>query len=223
MPKRGTQPSATSGSRISPTPVDGRADGRVMDGARSTSVSGTSIERDDQLGRRIRALRTERGLTLTGLAKRVGITRSFLSSVERGVAYPSILVLRSIAASLEVPVFLLFTAPESNGLVVRKEARKVIRPPGAQMSYELVSPDVRHKIEMIIVRLEPGVDGSAMAHEGEECALVLHGRVIITVGDVDYELSEGDSIYYDSGLPHKARAVGGEPAEIVSAITPPNF
>ena len=63
----------------------------------------TAVERDDQLGRRIRALRTERGHTLTGLAARVGITRSFLSSVERGVAYPSILVLRSIASALEVP------------------------------------------------------------------------------------------------------------------------
>jgi transcriptional regulator with XRE-family HTH domain len=183
----------------------------------------TPIERDDQLGRRIRALRTERGLTLTGLAARVGITRSFLSSVERGVAYPSILVLRTIASALEVPVFLLFTAPESNGAVVRKDSRKVIKPPGSPLSYELVSPDLRRKIEMILVHLKPGVDGSAMAHEGEECALVLRGHVVITVGDVEYELNEGDSIYYDSGLPHKARAVGEENAEIVSAITPPNF
>jgi transcriptional regulator with XRE-family HTH domain len=183
----------------------------------------SGVERDDQLGRRIRTLRTERGLTLTGLAARVGITRSFLSSVERGVAYPSLVVLRSIAAALEVPVFLLFTAPEANGIVVRKDARKVIRPPGAPVSYELVSPDLRHKIEMIIVRLKPGLDSAAMAHEGEECALVLRGRVVMTVGDVEYELNEGDSIYYDSGLPHKARAAGDQPAEIVSAISPPNF
>lgn len=183
----------------------------------------TAVERDDQLGRRIRALRTERGLTLTGLAARVGITRSFLSSVERGVAYPSILVLRSIAAALEMPVFLLFTAPESNGIVVRKDSRKVIRSPGSPVSYELISPDLRRKIEMIIVRHKPGAEYSAMAHQGEECALVLRGRVIITIADEDYELNEGDSIYYDSGLPHKARAVGQEEAEIVSAITPPNF
>lgn len=196
---------------------------RARSPKRVSSTRTSAIERDDQLGRRIRALRTERGLTLTGLAALVGITRSFLSSVERGVAYPSILVLRSIASALEVPVFLLFTAPESNGAVVRKDARKVIKPPGGSLSYELVSPDVRRKIEMIIVHVKPGVDATAMAHEGEECALVLRGQVVITVGDVDYELNEGDSIYYDSGLPHKARAVGKENAEIVSAITPPNF
>ncbi len=191
--------------------------------ARASPPGAAAVERDDQLGRRIRALRSERGLTLTGLAARVGITRSFLSSVERGVAYPSILVLRSISAALEVPVFLLFTAPESNGIVVRKDARKVIRSPGSPVSYELVSPDLRRKIEMIIVRHKPGVEYSAMSHEGEECALVIRGRVVITVADVDYELNEGDSIYYDSGLPHKARALGDEEAEIVSAITPPNF
>jgi transcriptional regulator with XRE-family HTH domain len=196
---------------------------RARSPKRASSARTSAIERDDQLGRRIRTLRTERGLTLTGLAALVGITRSFLSSVERGVAYPSILVLRSIASALEVPVFLLFTAPESNGAVVRKDARKVIKPPGGSLSYELVSPDVRRKIEMIIVHVKPGVDATAMAHEGEECALVLRGQVVITVGDVDYELNEGDSIYYDSGLPHKTRAVGEEDAEIVSAITPPNF
>jgi transcriptional regulator with XRE-family HTH domain len=196
---------------------------RARSPKRASSTRTSAIERDDQLGRRIRALRAERGLTLTGLAALVGITRSFLSSVERGVAYPSILVLRSIASALEVPVFLLFTAPESNGAVVRKDARKVIKPPGGSLSYELVSPDLRRKIEMILVHLKPGVDATAMAHEGEECALVLRGQVVITVGDVDYELNEGDSIYYDSGLPHKARAVGEENAEIVSAITPPNF
>lgn len=139
------------------------------------------------------------------------------------MAYPSLVVLRSIAAALEVPVFLLFTAPEANGIVVRRDARKVIRPPGAPVSYELLSPDLRHRIEMILVRLKPGLDSAAMAHEGEECALVLRGRVVMTVGDVEYELNEGDSIYYDSGLPHKARAAGTEPAEIVSAISPPNF
>jgi transcriptional regulator with XRE-family HTH domain len=218
---------STSGSRgrgrarVTPS-GPGRAS-RASAGRPADPQPAPAVERDDQLGRRIRALRTERGHTLTGLAARVGITRSFLSSVERGVAYPSILVLRSIAAALEVPVFLLFTAPESNGIVVRSEARRVIRPPGTSLSYELLSPDLRRKLEMIIVRLKPGVDGSAMAHEGEECALVLKGRVMMTVGDVDYELNQGDSIYYDSGLPHKARALGDEHAEIVSAITPPNF
>ena len=181
------------------------------------------VERDAQLGRRIREFRTERGLTLSGMALRVGVTRSFLSSVERGIAYPSILVLRSIAAALGVPVFLLFTDQQSNGIVVRKRQRKMIRQPNAPYSYELVSPDVQHRMEMIIMRLRPGADPAPLAHDGEECALVLKGHVMLTIGGIDYELNEGDSIYYNSGLPHRARVIGTEEAEVVSAITPPSF
>jgi transcriptional regulator with XRE-family HTH domain len=182
-----------------------------------------AVERDAQLGRRIREIRTERQLTLARLAARVGVTRSFLSSVERGIAYPSIMVLRSIAAALEIPVFLLFTGRESNGIVVRKDQRKMIRPPNTPYSYELISPDVQHRMEMIITRLKPGATSAPRSHDGEECALVLKGKVILSIGGIDYELDEGDSIYYDAGLPHCARVIGDQEAEVISAITPPSF
>jgi transcriptional regulator with XRE-family HTH domain len=182
-----------------------------------------AVERDAALGQRIKQFRTERSLSLASLALRVGVTRSFLSSVERGIGYPSILVLRSIAAALEVPVFLLFTGRESNGIVVRKGQRKMIKQPSAPYSYELISPDVQHRMEMIIMRLRPGADPKPLSHDGEECALVLKGRVMLTIGGVDYELNEGDSIYYNSGLPHRARVIGDTEAEVVSAITPPSF
>jgi quercetin dioxygenase-like cupin family protein len=78
-------------------------------------------------------------------------------------------------------------------------------------------------MEMIITRIQPGASPQPLAHEGEECALVLKGRVMLTIGGIDYELEEGDSIYYNSGLPHCARALDDEEAEVVSAITPPSF
>src|SRR5438270_3618710 len=194
---------------------------KSKNGTRQTDT--VAIERDAELGGRIHEFRSERGLTLAGLAARVGVTRSFLSSVERGIAYPSIMVLRSIAAALEVPVFLLFTGRESNGVVVRRNQRKMIRQPNAPYSYELVSPDVQHRMEMIIMRIKPGADPKPLAHEGEECALVLKGHVVLTIGGVDYELNERDSIYYNAGLPHRARVIGDKEAEVVSAITPPSF
>jgi transcriptional regulator with XRE-family HTH domain len=188
-----------------------------------TSPRRGPLERDNELGQRIRELRMERSLSLAGLAARVGVTRSFLSSVERGVAYPSILVLRTIAAALEVPVFLLFTGRESSGVVVHRHERKIIKLPSAPVSYELISPDAQHRMEMIITHVRPGAEAPAMSHDGEECALVLRGHVVLTIGGIDYELNEGDSIYYNSGLPHTVRTVGDEEAEIVSAITPPSF
>ena len=193
------------------------------DPAQDEHSEAVSVERDDELGRRIREFRADRGLSLAAVARDVGVTRSFLSSVERGIAYPSILVLRKIAAALEIPVFLLFTGRETNGVVVRRNERKIIRLPSSPYSYELISPDVQHMMEMIITRVKPGADPAPLAHEGEECALVLRGRIVLTIGGVDYELDQGDSIYYNAGLPHKFRAVGDHEAEIVSAITPPTF
>jgi transcriptional regulator with XRE-family HTH domain len=201
--------------------VTREADAKVS--SEGTSPRRGSLERDTELGQRIRDFRMERSLSLAGLAARVGVTRSFLSSVERGVAYPSILVLRTIAAALEVPVFLLFTGRESSGVVVRRHERKIIKLPSAPISYELISPDAQHRMEMIITHVRPGTEPPAMSHDGEECALVLRGHVVLTIGGIDYELNEGDSIYYNSGLPHAVRTVGDEEAEIVSAITPPSF
>jgi transcriptional regulator with XRE-family HTH domain len=181
------------------------------------------LERDGQLGLRIRQYRQEQGLTLAALAGRVGVTRSFLSSVERGIVYPSILVLRTIAAALEVPVFMLFTAPESNGVVVRERERTIIRPPNSPVAYELLSPDLQHRIEMIIMRLDPGAESALGAHEGEEVSHLLRGQVVVEIGGVDYEMATGDTIYFNSGLPHRVRCTGEEEAVMVAAITPPRF
>jgi len=181
------------------------------------------LERDGQLGERIRQYRHEQSLTLAALATRVGVTRSFLSSVERGVVYPSILVLRTIAAALDVPVFLLFTAPESNGVVVRESERTIIRPPTSPVAYELLSPDLQRRIEMIIMRLDPGAQSALGAHEGEECSHLLRGEVTVEIGGVDYEMSAGDTIYFNSGLPHRVRCTGADEAVMVAAITPPRF
>jgi transcriptional regulator with XRE-family HTH domain len=183
----------------------------------------SETERDTSLGLRIRAQRNQLGLSLNEVATRAGITRSFLSSVERGLAYPSIPVLRNIAQALDVLVFQLFLGNERVGIVVRKGERTVIRPPGTKMSYELLSPDLQRTMEMIITKFDAGWDGEPHGHDGEECAFVLSGTIAMTIGDDEYELGEGDSIYYDSGIPHKVRVLGDAPAQVLSAITPPTL
>lgn len=183
----------------------------------------TPVERDDELGRRIRQIRTDRGLSLAALATKVGVTRSFVSSVERGIAYPSVLVLREIAAALDVPVFMLFTGAKSTGVVVRPGDRKRIQSPSSPISYELLSPDLQRKIEMIIMRLAPGSESSSGAHEGEEVSFLLQGHVVVTVGGVEYEMHAGDTIYFTSELPHKVRSLDKGESIMIAAITPPSF
>jgi transcriptional regulator with XRE-family HTH domain len=202
----------------------GQAPRSIDDGFRGQeSLRRSPVERDDQLGRRIRQIRTDRGLSLASLASKVGVTRSFVSGIERGVSYPSILVLREIAAALDVPVFMLFTGGESSGVVVRPGERKRIQPPSSPVSYELLSPDLQRKIEMIIMRLESGSESVSGAHEGEEVSFLLQGHVVVTVGDADYEMNAGDTIYFTSGLPHKVRSLDAGESIMIAAITPPSF
>ena len=60
-----------------------------------------------------------------------------------------------------------------------------------------------------------------MGHKGDEAALILQGACRIDLGDKEYELSEGDSIYITEETPHRITNIGNVPLTIISAISPP--
>ena len=100
------------------------------------------------LGRQLRRLRDDRGLSLRALASEVDVTASFLSQVERGLSSPSLSTLRQLAAFFEVPVFQLLVEYEVNRAVVRADERVTISLPDSVMSYELLSSPTARAIEM---------------------------------------------------------------------------
>lgn len=177
------------------------------------------------LGERIRKKRQERGLSLSQLAERTELTASFLSQVERDLAEPSITSLRKIADALNVPIFYFLMDPHDHSPVVRRSERKVLNFPRSHLTFELLSPDLNRQMEVIMARLDPGTSTSEkpLPHPGEECVVVLEGKMVITIGDEEYVLEQGDSIYYFSGIPHKITSIGQKPLVFISAITPPAF
>ena len=178
-----------------------------------------------RLGARIRAVRKERGLTLDVLGQLAGVTRSFLSQVENDISAPSIETLRKIARALGTPVFALVEDHRDHRKVVRKQDRKRIRAPHSPVEYELLSPDLRRNMEVIMMELEPGQASSPVpvGHRGEECATILGGKARVQVGDEYFDLEEGDTIYFDSGVPHRVLNPGTTPMRLISTITPPSF
>ncbi len=186
-------------------------------------------ERDDSdavLGARVRAARMSQGKTLEEVAQSANVTRSFLSQVERGVASPSLTTLRRIAAELGVPIFLLLPQHvQPRNAVVRKEERQNLILPNSSTTYQLLSPDLNRKMEMIITSLRVGCSNydEPFAHPGEECAYLLKGTVEIIVGEESFVLGEGDTLYFDATQPHRIVNLGAVTAEILSAITPPSF
>lgn len=179
-----------------------------------------------ELGQRIAAARTNKNLSLRQLAERINVTPSLLSQIERGLANPSLNTLRMIAVSLDIPLFSLFTEPANvNKLITRADNRKKIIFPHSNWEYTLLSPDLSGAIEMILMTIPPKSQSSeiSLSHTGEEIAYVLSGTVILYLEDSVETLEKGDSVKIPSGLRHLWRNDSDSNAEVIFAVTPPNF
>ncbi|MDR7574146.1 MAG: helix-turn-helix domain-containing protein [Armatimonadota bacterium] len=181
-----------------------------------------------ELGLLVQKVREQRGLTLEQLAERCGVSAATLSLLERGQGNPSFATLLRVATGLRVPIATFFQSDvRQDGIVVRAEHRKrLVVGQSEGRRYELLSPDVTGAIEMLWVRLEPGVwtEDEKVAHEGEECLVVLDGRLEAHIGQgPPHILEPGDSIYVRSEIPHSYRSSDDAPATFVIAITPPSF
>src|SRR6056297_2993123 len=139
-----------------------------------------------KMGKKIRYIRKKKKLSLSALASKIDKTSSYLSQVERGLAEPSITALREISRALDVPMFYFLVDNEKHNDVVRFKERKGLQFPGSHLKFELISPDLNHQMEMIEARLEPGASTceAPLSHPGEECTLVVNGKMRIQVGDV---------------------------------------
>jgi transcriptional regulator with XRE-family HTH domain/quercetin dioxygenase-like cupin family protein len=113
-------------------------------------------------------------------------------------------------------------APQGSAEVVRAGARKMLGLPGS-VTYELLSPDLKHQIELIWVVFAPGQKGPIYSHEGEEQMVVVRGRMHYWVAGEIYVLEAGDCITIDASQPHSSANLDAEPATIIAAITPPSF
>ena len=184
------------------------------------------------IGERVKALRETNELTVEQLAERCGLDKSQVLDIEERTEIPSIAPLIIIARSLGVRLGTFLDDQENLGPVV---CRKEEVTPGISfsnsniqsrkhMTYQSLSNNKsgRH-MEPFMIDLAPqtNVDFVLSSHEGEEFILVMDGCVEITYGDQVYNLSKGDSIYYDSIVPHVVNACKEEGAKILAVIYTP--
>jgi transcriptional regulator with XRE-family HTH domain len=179
-----------------------------------------------ELGTRIRALREDQGLSLRVVAESAGVSESFLSQVERGVANPSVASLRRIAEALGGSVASLFEGPSVGGRLVRTRDRRRLVHPHRQWEDMLLSPPGSRRLQVILSTIEPegGSGDEPYSHDSdEECVIILKGRLRFWVGEEVYELVEGDSLSFESRLPHRNVNPGPAKAEVLWIITPPSY
>lgn len=177
------------------------------------------------LGGRLRARRLALGLKLHGLSRAAELSVGLLSQLERGAGNPSYLTLAKLATALEVPVSYFFESDGgSDPFLVRRERRKRLTPASREAVFELLTPDLRGQLEVLWITLQPGgSEPSPYQHEGEECAIVLEGRVHFHLGEREYDLEPGDSLTFPGDMPHWAENQEDFPAALIVAITPPSF
>jgi transcriptional regulator with XRE-family HTH domain len=181
------------------------------------------------IGSQIRKLRNKRELTLQDLANLSGLSKPNLSQIENNLVTPPIATLLKISTALGVPIghFFQETAQESNIVVVRKEDRYGVAK-GQHIShigyqYEpLAYPKADKYMEPFIVHMEERESEAIVYnnHRGEEFLYVIEGTLEFCCGDSTVILREGDSLYFDSVVPHGYRGIGG-PAKTLVVIYRP--
>jgi transcriptional regulator with XRE-family HTH domain len=195
------------------------------------------------LGERLRAQRLRRGLSLRGLADRLGVSASLLSRIETGKARPSLTTLYGLTAELGLSLDELLGASEA--APGRSDDRRPVAPAGAAagppaepggvavrragerpeirmdsgVRWDLLGSDPRLDFELIHLVYEPGgassEDGALLRHAGRELGMVISGRLRVTVGFDTHELGPGDSIAFDSSTPHRFVNAGADPVHAV--------
>ncbi len=169
-----------------------------------------------KVGARLKRIRTQRRMTLTGVAKATGISKSTMSRLETGQRRPTLELLLALSHAYRVPLDDLVAAPEEGDPRIqlkpgRVKGRTVIpltRQPDGMQAWKIVIPTSK-------VTPEP------RAHDGYEWIYVLSGHMRFVLGDQDWVLGPGEVASFDTKVPHWFGSTGDEPAEILSIFGRP--
>ena len=176
-------------------------------------------------GPRLRALRLKQGKTLREVAKKTGLSASFLSSFERGTTGISVANLQkliSVCGSSLVDIF-AESRQEDRKLVRANERPRLALSGGAVLIEDLAV--VPRQIEVQLWTIQPGAgsDG-AYSHQGEEAIFLISGGLTVLLNESQkYDLVAGDCLYFASSDMHRWHNPGAEPAVLLWVNTPPTF
>ena len=181
----------------------------------------------DSVGKRIRALRKAKGLSLQDVASRLELSVSYLSQLENGKANISVALLKDIAEILEVSSVFFLLEEQTKPLVkvIRKSDRSEYVRNNGNVTINVLFATENGKLQTSIINMPPNLDsGKSSSHYGDEFTYVIEGEVEVILNETEvYKLSAGDVIYYPAHIPHKWKNVGKNMARVLSTGTPATF
>ena len=168
----------------------------------------------EDIGERIRKIREEKGLSLKELSRLTGFDVQFLSNLEKNMAQPQLGTVIKLSKALDSAFGRLVSGVgDKLYSITRKNERRTVSRSTSQKSqkqvyvYKSLAPDVKGRhMEALLVQLEEDPEKEVSVHEGEEFIFVLDGVVEIGIGEDNFELEPGDSVYYLSTTPHHIAA-----------------
>lgn len=183
---------------------------------------------ESAIGRQVRTLRRKLDMTVTDLATVAGLSSGMLSKIENGLTSPSLATLKSLAKALNVPFTSLFQKFEEShsatfvkaghGLAIERRGTR------SGHQYQLLGHSIGKDIavEPYLITLTHETDVfPVFQHEGQEFLFMLEGKMDYRHGGDAYTMEPGDSLFFDSDVPHGPEALDVLPIRFLSVICYP--
>lgn len=177
-----------------------------------------------EIGKKIRDLRKQTGLTQQELADRAELTKGFISQLEHGLVSPSVVTLMDLIEILGTTPAEFFKETGQEQIVFpEKDWFEKVDDAGNRTEW-IVPSAQRNQMEPVIVTLVPhGELDVDEPHNGEEFGYVLSGRLTLIRGENRFDVRTGESFYYEADKPHRIVNAGSRPARFIWVSTPPSF
>lgn len=165
--------------------------------------------RAQNVGARVKKLRTGQGLTLEALAELSGVSRAMLSKLERGEKNPTLVVAAKIAQALHVGLTDLMGVAESRRAVVLipKSSRMIFQDPETGFERQLLSPAFESRsvefVRHVIPRGATSGELPAYRRGTEKYIVVEQGILRVVIEGQGYSLRAGDTLYFEADIPHR--------------------
>lgn len=186
------------------------------------SVPIASGNQELRIGARLRDARRRQGLTIDQIAQSTGLTKGFISRVERDVTSPSVATLVTVCAALSLPVGELFTTPKTD--VVRRADAPQIQLTGRGADERLLTPRGQARLQLVHSIIQPGGTGGEELYTLNcevEVVHVLRGALQVRFSKSAELLGPGDTMTFSGREPHTWHNPDiSEVAEVLWVIVP---
>ena len=177
-----------------------------------------------QIGKKIKDLRLQKGLTQQELADRTELTKGYISQLEHGTVGPSVITLLDLIECLGSNPSDFFKESQTEQVVFDEKGFFEKIDEGGSSIQWIVPTAQKNLMEPLLVDLKANQSLSADApHEGEEFGYVISGRIRIHLGENVYIDKAGESIYFASDKTHYIENPFARSARFIWVSTPPSF